>query len=317
LQRAGVEISVVSPVFNEEKTVEEFFDRVYSVLSSLEVAFELILVDDGSDDRSFEILKMCYQNRPECVRIVRLGRNFGHQLAITAGIRYASGKAVIVMDSDLQDPPETIREFIRRWREGADIVYGIRKERKGESLFKKTSALLFYKLIRAATKIDIPENVGDFYLLDRKVVEELNQMQERHRFIRGLVAWVGFKRIGVEYVREARFAGKTKFGFWRMLHFAFDAATSFSFLPLRFISFMGVVISGFAFLGILLIIYMRLFTTATITGWSSLMVVVLFIGGIQLLALGLFGEYVARIGDDVKRRPLYTVKEVLGGEVSY
>jgi glycosyltransferase involved in cell wall biosynthesis len=305
------EISIVSPVYNEAEGVEEFYRRVSQILSEKHIAYEMIFVDDGSQDQSFEILKRFRQQDPSRVKILRLARNFGHQMAITAGLRMAKGKAVIVMDSDLQDPPEVILRFIEKRREGYDVVYGVRTERKGETFFKKATASLFYKFIRKATNIDIPANVGDFYLLDRKVVDVLNQMDERHRFIRGMVAWAGFKRLGVGYVREARFAGKTKYGFWKMVKFSFDAATAFSFMPLRAISLFGFIISGLSAIGILLILYVRFFTNLTITGWSSLMVVVLFIGGIQLLSIGLIGEYVARIGDDVKHRPLYTVEEII------
>ena len=243
--------------------------------------------------------------------MVKLARNFGHQLAITAGMRSARGQAVVVMDGDLQDPPSVILEFIRHWRQGCQVIYGIRADRKGESLFKKWTAALFYKLIRWITKIDIPENVGDFYLLDRKVVDILNAMEERHRFIRGLIVWVGFKRHGVPYKRDARFAGYTKFGLWKMVKFSMDAITSFSFTPLKAIVWLGAVISALSFAGVLVVLYQKLFTDKTIVGWTSLMVAVLFIGGVQLLAIGIIGEYVARIGDDVKKRPLYTVDEVL------
>ena len=305
------EISLVCPVFNEEEVIEEFFHKVSSVLDKASLNYEIIFIDDGSRDRSFELLKKCFPKSSSKVKILRFSRNFGHQLAITAGLKVACGKAVVVMDSDLQDPPEIVLKFIEKWQAGYDIVYGIRSQRKGESFFKKFTAVLFYRLIRMATSIDIPENVGDFYLLDRKVVEVLNQMEERHRFLRGMVAWVGFKKIGIEYIREPRFAGKTKFGLWKMVKFSFDAATSFSFLPLRIIAITGTLISGMAFLGILVIIYQKLFTDTTITGWSSLMVLGLFMGGIQLLAIGLIGEYIARIGDDVKRRPLYIIKEFI------
>jgi len=215
------------------------------------------------------------------------------------------------MDADLQDPVEVLVEFIQKWEEGYDIVYGVRKVREGESFFKKFTAKLFYRLIRKITAIDIPENVGDFYLLDRKIITILNSLNERHRFIRGLVAWVGFKKIGIEYVRRARHAGETKYSFWKMLKFSVDAMTSFSFVPLRLVSAMGAAISVLAFLAILLIIYMKIFTEATIIGWSSLMAVILFVGGVQLLSIGIIGEYLARIGDDVKSRPLYTVKQIL------
>lgn len=303
------DISIVTPVHNEEEAVSGFCDELVKTLNQSRLNFEIIFVDDGSRDNSYEVLKTCQSRCPGRVKILKLGRNFGHQLAITAGMRAARGRAVIIMDSDGQDPPAVILDFIDHWQKGFDIVYGVRTERKGETAFKKLTASLFYKLLRTLTSIDIPENAGDFYLLDRKVVDILNAMEERHRFMRGLVAWIGFKRKGVGYIREPRTKGQTKFGFWRMLKFSFDAATTFSFAPLRAISFLGFIISFFSFLGILVIIYEKLFTSYTVTGWASLMVALLFIGGIQLLAIGVIGEYIARIGDDVKHRPLYTVKE--------
>ena len=312
--KKNYEISIVTALLNEEEVVGKFYERVSSALAAERCDYEILFVDDGSQDRSFEILKEIQKKNPDKVKVLRLARNFGHQLALTAGIRAAQGKAVVVIDCDLQDPPEVISKFITHWREGYEIVYGLRIERKGETWFKKATARIFYKFIRFATNIDIPENVGDFYLLDRKVVETLNRMEERHRFLRGMIAWTGFRRKAVEYVREPRLAGHTKYSLWKMIKFSFDAATSFSFLPLRAISFLGFLISFFAFLGILVTCYLRLFTDVTITGWSSLMVVVLFIGGIQLLAMGLIGEYLARIGDDTKRRPLYVVKEFLGND---
>ena len=305
------DISVVIPVHNEESVIPELFRRLNMVLEKTKKPFEIIFIDDGSRDETFPLLKGLYDRYKPRVRVIQLSRNFGHQLAITAGLEAANGKSVIVMDADLQDPPEVIFQFLEKWQQGNEVVYGIRKERKGETFFKKMSAALFYKLIRLGTALDIPENVGDFFLLDRKVVDVLNTMKERHRFVRGMVVWAGFKRAGIEYVREARFAGQTKYGLWRMIKFAFDAATSFSFTPLRVISFIGGIMSLFSFLYILVIIYEKLFTDYTVTGWSSLMVVVLFIGGIQLLSIGIIGEYVARIGDDVKRRPLYAVSDKL------
>ncbi len=307
----NVDVSIVVPVFNEEEVIGKFFERVRDLFEKADVHYEIIFVDDGSRDRTFELLKGFKQQRSDRVRIVRFARNFGHQLAITAGMREAQGKAVVVTDSDLQDPPEVILEFIKKWKEGYETVYGFRTERQGETIFKKMTASLFYKLIRKMTNIDIPENAGDFYLLDRKVVDVLNSMAETHRFIRGLIVWVGFKRVGVPYKREARAAGYTKFSLWKMMKFSMDAATSFSFAPLRAITFLGMLISVVSFFGILWVIYVKLFTDHSVLGWASLMTAILFIGGVQLMAIGLIGEYLARIGDDVKRRPLYTIQEIL------
>ena len=306
-----VDISIVIPVFNEEENLAELFKRLASVLSATRKTFEVIFVNDGSKDRSEQVLSQLYQGNQQIIRVINFTRNFGHQMALTAGLNYAKGKAVVIIDSDLQDPPEVIAEFIKKWQEGYEIVYGFRTKREGETFFKKWTAGIFYKLIRRITKIDIPENVGDFYLLDAKVVNFLNKIEERHRFLRGLVAWSGFKSVKVNYVRKARHAGKTKYPFWKMVKFSFDAITSFSFVPLRFVSTLGAIFSIMSFVTIFIIIYMKLFTNQTIIGWSSLMAVILFIGGIQLLAIGTIGEYIARIGDDVRHRPLYAVREIL------
>lgn len=305
------DISIVIPVYNEEANIPELFRRVGGVLDSASKSYEIVFVNDGSSDGSGRILTELRRLHPGSVRVVHLARNFGHQLALTAGLDHARGKAVVVMDADLQDPPEVILAFIRKWEEGSRIVYGVRTEREGETFFKIVTARFFYKLLRAVTRIDIPENVGDFYLLDRKIVDIFKSMKERHRFIRGLVAWVGFQKTGVEYVRKPRYSGTTKYPFWSMVKFSLDALTSFSFAPLRLVSLLGAVFSVLSFLAILVIIWEKLFTNATVAGWPSLMAVILFIGGIQLLSIGMIGEYVARIGDDVKARPLYTVDEVL------
>lgn len=305
------DLTIVAPVYNEEGGIGKFCQSLADVLSSQPIDYEILLVDDGSRDNSFLEMTAFRAKNPR-FRIIRFARNFGHQLAITAGMKFSRGRGVVIMDCDLQDPPEVILRFIEKWREGYEIVYGLRKERKGETWFKKMSAFVFYRLLRASTSIDIPKDAGDFYLLDRKVVDVLNLMGERHRFMRGLLAWVGFKRVAVEYVRQPRLSGSTKFGLWKMVKFSFDAATSFSFLPLRVISVLGVFISFLSFLGIISILFIKVFTQYTVTGWSSLMVAILFIGGIELIAIGIIGEYLARIGDDVKGRPLYVIAEILG-----
>lgn len=310
MESIAPEISVVAPVYNEECGINAFADRLTAVLDRARLHYEVVLVDDGSRDNSFlEMTKLREKNKR--IRVIRFARNFGHQLAITAGLRLAKGQAVVVIDSDLQDPPEVIPEFVAKWRDGYEIVHGVRKERKGETWFKTTTAFLFYRLLRLSTQIDIPKDAGDFYLLDRKVVDVICGLQERHRFMRGLLAWVGFKRVGVEYVREPRAQGVTKYSLWKMFKFSWDAATAFSFVPLQAISICGFFISFLSFLGILAILYVKVFTDQTFPGWSSLMVVVLFIGGIQLVAIGIIGEYLARIGDDVKGRPLFIIKEIL------
>ena len=306
-----IEISVVIPIYNEADNIPDLFKRLKAVFDANRLPYEIVFVNDGSVDASFSILADLRKNHRGVVKVVNFSRNFGHQLAISAGMKYCRGQAAVIMDADLQDPPEIIDDFVKKWKEGFEVVYGRRKEREGETFFKKFTAQMFYKLIRATTSIDIQENVGDFYLLDRKVLDIINSLTERHRFMRGLVAWVGFKRAGVEYVRKPRLSGTTKYSLWKMVKFSFDAMTSFSFAPLRLVSSLGAVISVISFLAILVIIYMRLFTHETITGWSSTMATILFIGGVQLLAIGIIGEYIARIGDDVKSRPLYAVREFL------
>tara|TARA_Y100000310_G_C20607896_1_gene776492 strand:+ start:330 stop:1310 length:981 start_codon:yes stop_codon:yes gene_type:complete len=312
IQTGNIEFSVVIPVFNEESNITELFQQLTEALAFVNRNFEIIFVNDGSTDNSYQLLSYLHEAHPKQVKVVNFSRNFGHQLAITAGLKFCQGRAAIVMDADLQDPPEVIVEFLKKWDEGYDIVYGKRTVRQGETLFKKFTANLFYKLIRMVTTIEIKENVGDFYLLDRKILNVLDTLNERHRFVRGLVAWVGYRHTEIEYTRRARYSGETKYGFWKMIKFSLDAMTSFSFAPLRFVSWLGTFFSVISFFSILLIIYMRLFTSVTIVGWSSIMAVVLFVGGIQLLALGIIGEYIARIGDDVKSRPLYNVSNFLG-----
>ena len=306
-----VEISFIIPVYNEEQNLPELYRQLKEVIRPISQSYEIIFVDDGSRDRSFSIIMELKKNDPQHIRAVRFSRNFGHQLALTAGLKRCRGQAAVIMDSDLQDPPELVKEFIKMWKEGYQIVYGVRSEREGETIFKKLTAHLFYKLIRASTAIDIPENAGDFYLLDRQIIDILNSMTERHRFLRGLVAWMGYNRIGILYKRRPRHAGKTKYSLWKMIKFSLDAMISFSFAPLRIVSGLGLIISLIALASIFIIVYMKIFTSVTIVGWSSLMVVILFIGGLQLMAIGMIGEYIARIGDDVKSRPLYNVIQVI------
>lgn len=307
----SVDISVIIPIFNEEDNLNELFKQLSAVFGKIRKDYEIIFINDGSKDRSECILDDLHHKNSKIVKVINFTRNFGHQMALTAGLNYAKGRAVVIMDADLQDPPELIVDFIKKWDEGFEVVYGLRTKREGETFFKKFTAHLFYKLIRRITNVDIPENVGDFYLLDRKVVDFLKRIDERHRFLRGLVAWSGFKSVKVEYVRKSRQAGSTKYPFWKMVKFSFDAITSFSFAPLRFVSALGAIFSIISFVAILFIIYIKFFVPQAVLGWSSIMAVILFIGGIQLLAIGTIGEYIARIGDDVRHRPLYAVKEIL------
>lgn len=305
-------LSVVVPCFDEEAVIAETHRTLVSVLSDLpEGVFELIYVDDGSRDATLSILRQLQQEDAR-VRVVALSRNFGHQIAVTAGLENAAGDAVAVIDADLQDPPSVLLKMLDRWRDGVDVVYGVREEREGETAFKLWSASLFYRLINRLSDTPIPLDTGDFRLMDRAVVDALLMMPERDRFVRGMVAWVGFRQEALPYRRAARFAGKTKYPFKAMLRFATDGILSFSVVPLRLAVYMGFVASGLALAGIFYALFLRLFTDVWVTGWTLLFIAMLFFGGVQLLFLGIMGEYVGRIYGEVKRRPLYLVKERLG-----
>ncbi len=303
-------ISVVVPLYNEEEVVQESYKRLKGVLESLQEPYELIFVNDGSRDATPAIVRSICSSDPS-VRFIDFARNFGHQTAITAGMEHASGEAVIVIDADLQDPPEVIPEMIAKWREGYDVVYGKRIERKGETFFKRFTSAVFYRLLKSLTDVDIPVDTGDFRLIDRKVCDALKGIKERNRYVRGIISWLGFKQTGVEFVREKRFAGETKYPLKKMLRFAFDAITSFSFKPLKLASYVGVTVSlgGFAYL--MVVLYLKLFTNHTVTGWASVMAVSLFFNGVVLMMLGIIGEYIGRIYDEAKARPLYVVREML------
>jgi dolichol-phosphate mannosyltransferase len=274
--------------------------------------WELVLILDGSHDRSPQIAREMHEADPR-VKILDFAKNFGHQIAVTAGLDYAQGDAVIIIDSDLQDPPEVILDLIARWKEGYEVVYAVRAERKGETWFKKTTALLFYRLIQKLTDVNIPLDTGDFRLIDRRVVDTLKRMSEHHRFIRGMTSWVGFRQTGVEYVREERFSGTTSYPFRKMLKLAINAITGFSFFPLQIATYMGFVIAGLSGVAVLVVIYARLFwQTQAFFGQATTLVMVLFLGGVQLITLGILGEYIGRIYDEVRGRPLYVLREQHG-----
>ncbi|MBM4413062.1 MAG: glycosyltransferase family 2 protein [Chloroflexi bacterium] len=305
-------LSVVAPVYDEEVLLPEFYRRVISAMEPLGVPFELILVNDGSHDRSGVIMDELHAQDAR-VKVVHFSRNFGHQIAITAGTDHAQGDAVAVIDSDLQDPPEVIVDMFHKWREGYQVIYGVRSERDGETAFKRATASMFYRLIRKITNINLPLDTGDFRLMDRRVVDAMKKMREHHRFMRGLSVWVGFKQTGVSYRRDARKAGVTKYPLRKMLQFALDAITSFSYLPLQLATYSGFAIAGLSVVAILIAIILRL-TGNVIAGQATTLVSVLFLGGIQLIFLGIIGEYLGRIYDEVKRRPLYIVAERHGLE---
>jgi glycosyltransferase involved in cell wall biosynthesis len=301
--------SIVAPVFNEEETLPEFYRRVKAVLDELEGPTELVLVNDGSRDRSLEIMHQL-RDQDARVKIISFSRNFGHQIAITAGIDYAEGDAVAIIDSDLQDPPEVILQLAAKWQQGYEVVFARRAKRQGETFFKLFTAAFFYRLIRRLASIDIPADTGDFRLIDRKVVLAMRQLREHHRFMRGLSVWVGFKQAGVQYVRQERFAGGTKYPLGKMVKFAADAITSFSYLPLQVATTLGFWVSGVALVAIPVVAVLRLFLGRTFfSGQATTLIAVLFLGGVQLISLGILGEYLGRIYDEVKYRPLYLTTE--------
>lgn len=300
--------SIVAPVFNESGSLAEFYRRVKEAMDSLGEPWELVLVDDGSKDDSTNIIRNLAKEDPR-VRPVIFARNFGHQLAVTAGLDYSRGEAVTIIDSDLQDPPEVILAMIQKWQEGYEVVYAQRTEREGETWFKLLTASLFYRLIYRITDVDIPLDTGDFRLLDRKVVNVMNKMRERHRFLRGMSVWVGFKQTGVSYKRAARFAGQTKYPLKKMLKFAGDAVTGFSYLPLQIATYLGFISAGVSILAIPAVIITRLAGSQAFFGQATTLIAVLFLGGVQLISLGILGEYIGRLYDEARGRPLYIVRE--------
>jgi dolichol-phosphate mannosyltransferase len=308
----GALISVVAPVYNEAETLPVLHRRLTDALAGVG-RYELVFVDDGSSDGSWEVLRGLADADPH-VRLMRLSRNFGHQIALTAALEMARGDAVVSTDSDLQDPPEVIPRLVAKWREGYDVVYAVRSRREGETRFKLATAAAFYKTINRMSSVDIPEQAGDFRLLSRRALDALLAMPERARFLRGMSSWIGFPQTGVEYQREARHAGETKYPLRRMLHFASDAMTSFSTTPIRIVTALGFVSVLLCLLALVWTLYERLFTDETVAGWTSVIVVVLFLGGVQLLSLGIIGQYVGRIFEEVKERPLYIVDEVVEPE---
>ena len=301
------QITIIAPVFNEAETLPELYQRVRDVMQEAGDTWELVLVDDGSMDGSGEIILALSEKDPR-VRPVIFARNFGHQIAVTAGLDYSRGQAVAIIDSDLQDPPEVILAMIAKWREGYEVVYGVRTDREGESWFKLMTASLFYRIIYRITEVNIPLDTGDFRLLDRKVVDVMNQMRERHRFLRGMSSWIGFRQTGVEYRRAARFAGETKYPLRKMMKFASDAITGFSYLPLQLATYLGFISAGVSILAIPAVVYLRISGSEAFFGQATTLIAVLFLGGIQLISLGILGEYLGRLYDQAKGRPLYIVR---------
>ncbi len=306
------DLSVALPVFNEVENLDELAARLTRVLEGTGLSWEIVFVDDGSSDDSFERMRALHAKDPR-LRAVRFSRNFGHQMALTAGVDAARGWMVAVMDADLQDPPELLPDMLKKIDEGYEVVYAQRTAREGETAFKKWTAHGFYRLLRRWTNVEIPVDTGDFRLMGPRAVAAFRKLRERHRFIRGMTAWVGFRQTGVPYVRPPRTRGETKWPLRKMLRFAVDALTSFSHVPLQLASWLGFFVSCFAFLYILVVLYLKI-RGINITGWTTLMFFILFLGGVQLVMIGVLGEYLGRIYEEIKRRPLYIVAEELGAE---
>ncbi|MCL2602916.1 MAG: glycosyltransferase family 2 protein [Defluviitaleaceae bacterium] len=307
--------SVIIPAYNEQEVIVESYNRLSSVMRGMDEPYELIFVNDGSRDATAFIIAGFCENDPAVV-LLNFSRNFGHMPAISAGMAHARGKSVIVIDADLQDPPEVLPLMAAKWKEGYDVVYGKRSKRKGESVFKKVTAKVFYRLLRSMTNVDLPLDAGEFRLIDRRVCDAVNALPEKNRYIRGLVSWVGFKQIAVEYERQERFAGVTKYPLRKMISFAMDAITAFSYKPLKLATSLGFLFSlgGFAYM--LVIIFQALFTDRTITGWASTLVVILMSQGIVLMILGMMGEYLGRIYEEMKNRPSYIIREIISKQTS-
>lgn len=305
------EYSIVVPVYNEEAALPELVRRLVLLLDRLDGPSETVLVDDGSSDRTYELMAAAREADPR-LKILRLSRNFGHQVAVTAGLDVAAGDAVIVMDADLQDPPEVVLEMAARWREGYDVVYAVREERHGETRFKRATAAVFYRIFSGMSEVEVPLDVGDFRLVDRRALDAFRSMRESNRYVRGMFSWIGFRQVGVPYKRDERFAGETKYPLTKMVKFATDGIVSFSAAPLRLALKVGFFVSGLSFLLGVVFLFSKVIGLYSVPGLASIAVFVAFLGGIQLLLLGVMGEYIARIHDEVKGRPLYVVSEAHG-----
>lgn len=303
--------SIVVPIWNEEQVIPELYRRVLEVMAQVDATWELICVNDGSRDNSLPLL-LDLHKQDQRVKVIDFSRNFGHQVAITAGADFAEGDAVIVMDADLQDPPEVVLKMIAKWREGYEVIYAMRAKRAGETWFKLTTARYFYRLLRQITDVEIPVDTGDFRLMDRRVVLAMRQLREKHRFMRGLSSWVGFRQTGVEYERAERYAGETGYPLRKMVRLALTAITGFSYLPLQLATYLGFALAFISLIGILLTVFLRLSGSSFFLGQATTLVSVLFLGSIQLIVLGIIGEYLGRIYDEVKGRPLYIVSHAYG-----
>lgn len=303
-------ISVVAPAYNEQEVLHEFHRRVTAVLTNIGSSYEIVLVNDGSRDNTLSIMHDL-QAADSHLTVIDLSRNFGKEIALTAGLDHACGDVIVILDSDLQDPPELIPQMLSIWQEGYDIVYGVRSQRDGESWFKKATAKGFYRLIERVSRVRIPRDTGDFRLMSRRAVQELSRLREQHRFMKGLFAWIGFSSKPFYYKREARVAGQTKWNYWALMNLAIEGITSFTIAPLKMASYLGLSVAGVALIYAMFVIWKTLMYGDPVQGYPSLMVVVLFLGGVQLISVGVLGEYLGRIFNEVKRRPLYLVNRVL------
>lgn len=310
-KKISVTLSIIIPVYNEEDNLGYLLKRVVKSLDILNLSYEIICINDGSQDKSLEKL-IEYHLENSDVKIINLSRNFGKDIALSAGLDFAGGAAVIPLDADLQDPPELIGELVAKWREGYDVVYATRRDRQGETWLKRFTAAHFYRLIGRVSKVPIPEDTGDFRLMDRRVVEALKQLPERNRFMKGLFAWVGYRQVAIDYDRDPRYAGQSKWNYWTLWNFALDGIAAFSSLPLKVWSYVGLVISSIAFVYAIFLVIRTLILGIDVPGYASLMVAVLFLGGIQLISLGVIGEYLGRVYEEVKGRPLYLVRDLYG-----
>ncbi len=303
-----MDYSIIIPIYNEEENIQLLHDRLHKEMTQFSSSFEFLFVNDGSKDKSLDLIKEL-SSQHDYIKYIDFSRNFGHQIAVTAGLDQAVGNRIVIIDADLQDPPELILDMAKKMDEGFEVVFAKRKNRKGENWFKLLTASLFYRILRAITSIDIPLNTGDFRMIDRKIVEVLKQMPEQNKFLRGQISWIGFRQNYVEYDRDERHAGETGYPLKKMLRFALDGITAFSDAPLKFVFTLGVVVFGLAFFMIIYTLYSWLFLDSTVQGWSSIMVSILFIGAVQMIGIGIIGEYLSRMGNNVKDRPLYIIRE--------
>lgn len=305
--RSNVLYTIIVPVYNEEAVIQETYRRLTRVMESINEPYELLFVNDGSRDQTGAIIS-AFASADERIRLLDFSRNFGHQIAITAGMDHARGDAIVIIDGDLQDPPELIPQMIKKWREGYEVVYAQRTERKGETLFKKWTASLFYRLLGSMSEVKIPVDTGDFRLIDRKVCDALTNIREKNRFVRGLVSWVGFRQTAIEYVREERYAGETKYPLRKMLRFSMDGITAFSYKPLRMATYLGFMVSSASFVYLVISLGQKFFTTSTSAGMSALIACLMLLNGVMLIFFGILGEYIGRIYDESKNRPLYILR---------